>query len=128
MAEVNIMKKTEKWVEKAAFFDPDYGTDVTDGVREVLRREHSDNIIGCGNNGELLKVGVSYVTRRGNRKNPVKYLLIPDSHCPSDDSKLAEVAGRVIDAVYTLQNLQKPYRAVSEVSIRYVERYADVSM
>lgn len=120
------MEKKCGWIEKATFLDPDYGSDVTEGVREVLKSEHSDNIIGGHCNGELLKVEVSYVTRRGNLKQPVKYLLLQE--CPRDDKKLRAKVTQIIDAAYTIKNVYNPYRAVKDVSVGHIERYADVRM
>lgn len=116
----------KSWIEKATFSDPDYGNDVTEDVRGMLRRTYSDNIIGGNYGGELIKVVISYVTRRGNIKKPVKYLLL--KNCPEDDKKLREIVDHVIDADYTLKNIKNPYRAVKKVTVCHVERYAIVTM
>lgn len=115
----------KKWYERASFTDPDYGTDVTDGVREVLRKETAENIIGEGN-GELIRVVLHYVTRRGNVKTPVRYLVLQD--CPEEDEKLRMIVSRVVDAEFTLRNARNPYRAVKDVRISDIERYAEVRM
>lgn len=120
------MKQKCSWIEKAKFTDPDYGNDVTEDVRDVLRRTYSANIIGGNCNGELIRVMVSYVTRRGNVRNPIKYLLL--QKCPEDEKKLRDVVNRVIDAEYTIKNVNNPYRAVKNVTVQQIERYAVVTM
>lgn len=115
----------KKWYEKARFTDPDYGTDVTDGVRAVLRKQRSENVLGMSGDGELVKVSVSYITRRGNVRRPERFIMLPD--CPQEDDKLRDRVERVIKAEFDLRNAHNPYRAVRNVEISAIERYAEVS-
>lgn len=122
-----FMGEMKKFIRAVHFSDPEYPEhDVTNGVRDVLSRTHCSNLISAVDKCEMVKVGVSYLTGRGNRKEPVKYIFFPE--LPEEDAEMEVVVRKFVENFYEKMGRKNPYRRVSDVQVRFVERYAVVSL
>lgn len=117
----------KRFIAGSRFSDPDYGEDVTAGVQDSLRRVYPANLVDAADGkriGEIVRVSVSYTTKRGNRKNPTKYAFF--SELPESDEGMFQVVRDFFNRVYAQLAKEKPYRAVHGVEILSAERYATV--
>lgn len=117
--------------KNAKFIDPDYPYDITEDMKAILKDLHPSMIIGSGVLGmTVYKVSYGYITKRGNYKEAYKMLFLkegdPINYLDSfeRDIMIEGLIQRYIDNF----NIMYPYRAISNVKILDIVKYANAEL
>lgn len=117
--------------KNAKFVDPDYPADITEDVRREMQDMHPSMIIGSGVLGmSMYKITYEYDTNRGNHRNGCRYLFLKDgdpinSLCEYERDIMIE---GLVEKHFSNYNFKFPYRAISNVNILEIVKYANAEI